>query len=163
MTTRSLLLAAGLTLGLATAAGAQAPAPANPAAPMSPAPMNAAPMAPETTGSVTAGASNLRQLSVDALGDMDLVSVDGKDLGEIEGVVEGSDGRRFLIVERGGFLGFGSKEVAIPLENVAIQGDRLMLRNMDMAALEALPAFENEGNAFREIEDDQQIGLAQQQ
>ncbi len=150
MNARALLLAAGFALA-GPAALAQAPA---------------APAAPEmTTGSVTGSAgaaSNLRQMSVEAIEDMDLVAVDGKEIGEIEGVMESGDGRRFLIVERGGFLGVGAKEIAIPFENLALQGDRLVLRNMDMAALDAMPAFKNEGNAYRELDEEQQVGLAQQ-
>jgi len=116
------------------------------------------PPAPEAAAGA---ASILRQMSVDALEDMDLVAPDGREVGEIEGVVEGQDGKRFVIVERGGVLGIGAKEIAIPLENVVLQGDRLTLRAMDMAALDAMPAFRNENGAFRELDDDQQIGLPQ--
>lgn len=120
---------------------------------------------PVTTGAVTgsnAGASGLRQLTVDALEDMDLVAADGKEIGEIEGVVEGQDGKRFVIIERGGVLGIGAREIAIPIENLAVQGERLVLRNMDVAALDALPAYKNDNKAFRELGEDQQIGLAHQ-
>jgi hypothetical protein len=117
--------------------------------------------APEATGSVVGGASSMRQITVDALEDMEFVGADEKEIGEIEGVVEGSDGRRFIVIERGGFLGFGAKSIAIPLENVAVQGERLMLRNMDIAALDALPAYKNDGNAFREIKDDMEVGIPQ--
>ncbi len=151
MTARTLLLAASFALA-GSAALAQAPA--------------QAPAAPEmTTGSVTGSAgaaANLRQMSVEALEDMDLVALDGKEVGEIEGVMEAKDGRRFLVVERGGFLGVGAKEIAIPFENLALQGDRLVLRNMDMAALDAMPEFKNEGDAYRELDEEQQVGLAQQ-
>ncbi len=149
MNLRSILLAGAAAVLLAGPVHAQVPAPG----------------APETTGSVAgaAGASSaLRQMTVEALGDMELVGADGKEIGEIEGVMESGDGRRFLIVERGGFLGVGAKEIAIPFENLALQGDRLVLRNMDMAALDAMPAFKNEGNAYRELDEEQQVGLAQQ-
>ena len=147
MKAKALLIAAGVAF--ATAAGAQTPAPAD-----------------ITTGTVTGsagGAANLRQMTIDSLTDMDLVGLDGKEIGEIEGVVESTNGgARFALVERGGVLGFGGKTVAIPLENIAVQGDRVMLRNMDMAALDAMPAYKNENNAYRELDDEQQINVPQQ-
>jgi sporulation protein YlmC with PRC-barrel domain len=146
-----LLLAAGASVALAGAAGAQTPAPA-------PAEMS--------TGSVNAtatGASNLRQMTIDSLGDMEIVGVDGKEIGEIEGVVESATGgNRFVLVERGGVLGFGAKTIAIPLENLVVQGDRVLLRNMDVAALEGMPAFKNENNAYRELDEEQRIDVPQQ-
>ncbi|HYF53943.1 MAG TPA: PRC-barrel domain-containing protein [Salinarimonas sp.] len=149
MNLRSILLAGAAAVLLAGPVHAQAPAPG----------------APETTGSVAgaAGASSaLRQMTVEALGDMELVGADGKEIGEIEGVVEGQDGKRFALVERGGFLGIGAKTIAVPLDNLVVQGDRLMLRNLELTALDAMPAHRNENNAFREIDDEQQVGLAQQ-
>ena len=103
-------------------------------------------------------------LTVDALEDMDLVGADGKEIGEIEGVVENNaDKKQFVLVERGGFLGFGAKEIAIPVENVAVQGEKVTLRNMDVAQLDGMTEFNNEGNAYRELDGTQQISLSQQQ
>ena len=149
MNTKSLLLTSATALFLAGPVGAQTPTPT----------------VPEATGAVTGSAmasSILRQMSVDALEDMDFVGADGKEIGEIDGVVEGQDGKRFALIERGGFLGIGAKKIAVPLDNLAVQGDRLVLRNMDTAALDAMPAYKNENNAFREIDDEQQVGIAQQ-
>ncbi|KAA2234672.1 PRC-barrel domain-containing protein [Salinarimonas soli] len=151
MKATALVLAAGLAV--ATAAAAQTPAPASPPADI-------------TTGTVTAGAgaaANLRQMTIDTLTDMDLVGLDGKEIGEIEGVVESANGgARFALVERGGVLGFGAKTIAIPLENLVVQGDRVMLRNMDLAALDAMPTYKNENKAYRELDDEQQINVPQQ-
>lgn len=41
---------------------------------------------------------------------MDLVGADGKEIGDSDGVVENNaDKKQFVLVERGGFLGFGAK------------------------------------------------------
>ena len=106
----------------------------------------------------------MRMLTVDALEDMDLVGADGKKIGEIEGVVENNaDKKQFVLVERGGFLGFGAKEIAIPAENITVLGEKVTLRNMDVAQLDGLAEFDNEGNMYRELDDTQQISLSQQQ
>jgi hypothetical protein len=102
-------------------------------------------------------------LTVDALGDMDLVGADGKEIGDIEGVVENNaDKKQFVLVERGGFLGFGAKGIAIPVENVAVQGEKVTLRNMDVTQLDGMAEFTNGNNAFRELDDIQQLNLRQQ-
>jgi PRC-barrel domain len=107
------------------------------------------------TGSVT------RQFTVEAVEAMDLLAATGGDeIGDIEGVFEkNADKKQFVLVERGGFLGFGAKEIAVPLENMAVQNDKLVLRNMDVAQLDAMPEFDNRNNAFRDLDDGQQVNL----
>jgi PRC-barrel domain len=134
-------------------------APATPAAPPAPAPGT-------TTGSTTATSplgTATRMLTVDTLGDMELVGADGKEIGAIEGVVENNaDKKQFVLVERGGFLGFGAKEIAVPVENLAVQGEKVTLRNMDAAQLDGMTEFSNDNNAYRELDDAQQVSLSQQ-
>ena len=143
---------------------ASSPAVTTPASPSAPLP--AAPEAGSTTGSTTATTTlgaTARILTVDALEDMDLVGADGKEIGDIEGVVENNaDKKQFVIIERGGFLGFGAKTITVPLENVTVQGERVTLRNMDVAQLDVLEEFKNDNNAFRDLDDTQQINLTQQ-
>jgi PRC-barrel domain len=137
-----------------------------PAAPASPQ------TAPGTSGTTSATApatgapaSATRQLTVDAVEDMDLVaSGSTEEIGEIEGVVEhNADKKQFVLIERGGFMGFGAKEIAIPLENLVVENDRLVLRSMDVAQLDGMPEFENGNDTFRELDDAQQVTLATQQ
>lgn len=124
--------------------------PASPGAPTSPA-LGAGSTTGSTTAATTLGATT-RILTVDALEDMDLVGADRKEIGDIEGVVENNaDKKQFVVVERGGFLGFGAKTITLPLENLAVQGERVILRNMDVAQLDGLAEFRNDGNAFRDL------------
>jgi hypothetical protein len=146
-----------------TPPAASSPAATTPASPSTPS--SAAPEAGSTTGSTTATAtlgSTAGILTVDALEDMDLVGADGKEIGDIEGVVENNaDKKQFVVIERGGFLGFGAKTITLPLENVAVQGEKLTLRNMDVAQLDGMAEFKNDNNAFRDLDDSQQINLTQ--
>lgn len=176
MTKPAFGLAAAITIAMLAPAVAQtstsAPAPATPPAASGPtttapaAPVAAEPAPGTTTGSTTATSplgTATRMLTVDALGNMDLVGADGKEIGAIEGVVENNaDKKQFVLVERGGFLGFGAKEIAIPVENLAVQGEKVTLRNMDVAQLDGTSEFNNDNNAFRELDDAQQINLSQQ-
>jgi sporulation protein YlmC with PRC-barrel domain len=177
MTYPALAFAASMTMATLAPAAAQTPpsdpAPTPPATsaptvtpPTSPAPPSASPAPGTTTGSTTATTtlgSTARILTVDALEDMDLVGVDGKEIGDIEGVVvNNADKKQFVVVERGGLLGFGAKKIAIPVENVAVQGEKVTLRNMDVAQLDGMTELSNDNNAFYELEDNQQINLTQQ-
>jgi hypothetical protein len=135
-------------------------APASPSAPSS-----AAPEAGSTTGSTAATtlSSTARILTVDALGDMEFAGAGGKEIGDIEGVVEkNTDKKQFVVIERCGYPTVGAKTITLPLENVAVQGEKVTLRNMDVAQLDGLAAFKNDDNAFRDRDDTQQINLTQQ-
>ncbi|MCB5176896.1 PRC-barrel domain-containing protein [Microvirga lenta] len=140
-------------------------APIPPAA-ASPAVTTPASPAPGTTGSTTATTmlgATARILTVDALEDMDLVGADEKGIGDIEGVVENNtDKKQFVVIERGGFLGFGAKTITLPLENLAVQSERVTLHNMDVAQLDGLAEFRNDSNAFRDLDDSHQISVPQQ-
>jgi hypothetical protein len=171
MNTRSLALASAVMLAGLSGVAAQTPSPApsadpgaTSARPTSPA-APPAPATPDQTGASKAPAtlgSPLRQIKVDELKDMHVVGADGKKIAEIERVVESSaDTKQFVVIERGGFLGIGAKETAIPIENIAVQGDKATLRNLDAARLDGMPEYTNENNAFRELDNDQQVSVAQ--
>jgi hypothetical protein len=57
---------------------------------------------------------------------LNLYNAQGNELGDVERVVEGPDGKQYLVIGAGGFLGIGEKPVPIPLERVAVRGDRLV-------------------------------------
>jgi hypothetical protein len=56
-----------------------------------------------------------------------------------------------FVISRGGFLGLFESEVLVPLENVAVQGDRIVLRNMTEEQIKTSPKFENDDKAYREL------------
>ena len=73
----------------------------------------------------------MRQMTVSALTDKDLTGARDNEVGDIERIVESNaDKKQYLVISRGGFLGLFETEVMIPLENVAAQGDRIVLRNL---------------------------------
>jgi hypothetical protein len=156
----SVVMVAGLS-----GAAAQEPSPsADPGT--NPRPSSPAAVNPDPTGAneaPTMVGSPMRQIKVDELEGMDVLGADGKKIAEIERVVERTaDNKQFVVVERGGFLGIGGKETPIPLDNILVQGEKATLRNLDAARLDALPEYKNEKNAYRELDDDQQVSTPQQ-
>ncbi len=162
------------TSGSAPPASTTAPAPTEPAPPASasptPAPVPSATPAPpspatSTQAPVTAPAqpaAPTRQMSVSALEDKDLIGANSGEVGDIESVVESNaDKKRFIVISRGGFMGFFETDVAVPLENVALRNDQAVLQNLTEDQLKALPKFENENNAYRELDDNENITLTE--
>jgi len=44
-----------------------------------------------------------------------------EEIGKIEGIVENNaDKTQFVLIERSGFLGFGAKQIAVPLEKLVV-------------------------------------------
>ena len=66
---------------------------------------------------------------------------DDRTLGRVKSVVRTPDGKIQLIVPFGGFLGWGQRLVAVPIEVVAIAGRQLAALDMTRAQFNAAPAW----------------------
>ena len=53
------------------------------------------------------------------------------------------------------------KYVAIPLENVVVRNDQIVLQGLTAEQLKALPKFENTNNSYRELGDNENITLTE--
>jgi hypothetical protein len=62
-------------------------------------------------------------------------------IGRIKGIAKTKDGKLKLIVPYGGFLGFGGRLVAVPLEVVASIGTALVSVDMERPAYEVAPTW----------------------
>jgi hypothetical protein len=119
----------------------------------------ALPPRPATDQPVVTGAVNPTGLTVSRVTDMDLYNPQNEQLGEVERVVQGRDGKQYLVIGRGGFLGLGERHVAIPTERVAMRGDRLVIQGMTNDQIKAMPTFDRNDRAFRELEDNQAVQI----
>jgi hypothetical protein len=70
-----------------------------------------------------------------------VLDFDDRTLGYIQSVVRTADGSIKLIVPYGGFLGWGRRPVAVPIEVVAIAGRQLAALDMTRAEFDAAPAW----------------------
>ena len=77
-------------------------------------------------------------LSVDQIEDMDVYTSDGEEIGDVEEVLGTSQGEATaLALEVGGFLGIGEREVIVPIDQLTMQEDRIVL-DMTKEQIEAL-------------------------
>lgn len=82
-------------------------------------------------------------LQVDDVEDRDVDGPDGKELGEIEAVLEDANGEiGAVVLEYGGFLGFGAKQVIVTLDRLQPGKGKRFTTDLTEAQLAALPAWE---------------------
>lgn len=104
-----------------------------------------------TTASTSTQPVRNRNVLIGDLTDMDIFNARGEQLGEIERVVADANGRRFVVISHGGFLGFGEDRVAFPLQRFGIQGDRLVIRGVTEADIEAMDDYRAQAAAFNDV------------
>jgi hypothetical protein len=76
----------------------------------------------------------------DLLG-LPVLDFNDRTLGHVSSVVRTADGKIRLIVPYGGFLGFGSRPVAVPIEVVAIAGRQIAALDMTRAEFDTAPTW----------------------
>ncbi len=80
-------------------------------------------------------------MRVDEIEDMTVVDAAGETIGEVDEVLGTADGQAVaVVVEAGGFLGIGEKDVIVDISRLTRSGDHLVL-SMSRAEVEALPAW----------------------
>lgn len=78
-------------------------------------------------GMTTAVNSGLATMTVGDLDGKDIKNSAGDEVGEIKSVARGPDNQAYAIVAVGGFWGIGARDVAIPLVDLQLQGDTVIL------------------------------------
>lgn len=111
---------------------------------------------PQLTGALPAAT---RTIDVAKLEEMILYNAAGEKLGDVEEVVSGPGDKLFVVVAHGGFLGLGEKQVALPVDRVALRGDRLVAEGMSDEQIKAMPAYDDDDQAFKETQGGQTVPL----
>lgn len=89
--------------------------------------------------------SSISAMTVSEIVGMNVVGIDDETVGEIDYVVNQTDGLAFVI-GIGGFLGLGEYTVAIPADQFTLNADgELALNSMTKSDLEAMPEFDEDG------------------
>lgn len=107
-------------------------------------------------GGNAATGTGAETMMVGDLMNMEVVTADGEELGAPVAFVE-VDGQPNLVLEDGGFLGMGGKEVSVRMSRVAVQDEQLVLEDMTEEDIEAASAFNFD--ASRSLPRNEQIGV----
>lgn len=101
------------------------------------------------------GQSQLQEVPVNSLVDRKVVNLQDKEIGEVSGVVQSEDGAGGLLVEAGGFLGLGKKEVVVPLDSVRLSGDQLIWdTQLDASEIRDSQEFKYDQDRFSAVADE---------
>jgi hypothetical protein len=75
---------------------------------------------------------------------MDVDGPDGKQIGEVEAVLEDANGEiRGVVLEYGGFLGLGAKQVVVVLDRLRPGQGRRFTTDLTEDKLSAMPAWKD--------------------
>jgi hypothetical protein len=124
-----------------------------------------APPAPQANASqatgAAAGQAGGQPVPVSRLLDMRVTNAKGDTLGDVEHVLAGgADGKPRVVIGHGGFLGLGEKQVALPLDSMVLDGDRLVMRGLSDDQIRAMPAWDGKGHGYRDLDRDQTLEVA---
>ena len=100
------------------------------------------------------------EVAVSDLTGREVTTPQGEEIGKIDRFVV-IDGEPKVIFKRGGFFGIGSKDVAVPAAQLAMQGDQLILNGVSTDAFEAMPVLESNSGSELAADDTVRIGAAQ--
>jgi len=83
---------------------------------------------------------------VSALMKSEVLNSDDEAIGEIDDLIVGNEDMLFVIIQVGGFLGFGGRRIAMPFRRLVIRQEEdafdIVLPGATRESLERLPAFE---------------------
>jgi len=123
-------------------------------------PQNARPEGAGGQTATTTGVGGKQSVTVARIKSMDLYNGRGQRLGDIERVVQSSDGKQHVVVGIGGFLGIGERHVAVPMERLVVRGNRLLVEGISDDDIKKMPAFDRNNRAFREVNDNTSLEIA---
>jgi sporulation protein YlmC with PRC-barrel domain len=102
----------------------------------------------------------MTQKRVDQIDGMAVVNRQGNQIGEVNKVVRSNqDNQPYAVVSSGGFFDIGDKEIAVPLNQLRLQNDKLVLPESlgTKTALKSQPSWDD--SKYQEISDSQQVDL----
>jgi hypothetical protein len=108
----------------------------------------APPREPRQTGALP---NRALQVDVARLTQMPVYGRDGDRIADVRRVVSGPEDRLFLVISFGGFLGLGDREALLPVDAVALRGDRLVAENLTGNQTGQLAAF-TQGTEYRDVQ-----------
>jgi len=96
-------------------------------------------------------------MRADRLLEYSVYNPQGQLLGDAERVVRDGDGVK-VVIGHGGFLGMGEKQIAIPIRQLHLSGNRLVIRGMTDQQIQSMPEWQNASGAT-DVSDEQRVTL----
>src|SRR5262249_25008987 len=111
------------------------------------------------SGSSTASLSTSGpQVTASELTGKAVIGPAGQKLGTVKTVILDGQNRPFLVIEYGGIVGFGAKQIPIPAQNAKLEKGQVMVQGLTLAQINSIPAYKSEPN-YRTVQGDQSIPM----
>jgi sporulation protein YlmC with PRC-barrel domain len=109
--------------------------------------------------SQAAGEGEMQAITASELEGKQVFNERGEQIGEVENLVRSTaDDQLYVVIDHGGFMEFGEKTVALSLEGLLLQGDRIIVPQLSNEEIAALPEFQA-GDRFPEVEDNEEAEI----
>lgn len=110
-------------------------------------------------GSGQGGADGTMTVDAEEIDGAKVVDRNGNDIGEVDEVVRGEDGKTYAVISVGGFFDIGDKDVALPLDQLSLWRDAVVLPQ-ELGSIDQLQGREeyNE-DLYTEVEDQDQLQI----
>jgi sporulation protein YlmC with PRC-barrel domain len=105
---------------------------------------------------ISTGDNQVGAVAIDSLINRRVVNQQGQELGRVQSVVQPRSGEvAAVVLEVGGFLGLGEKEIAAPLDEVRVAGQQLIWEtNLDKSQLKKSETYHYEEDRFSALSDE---------
>lgn len=105
---------------------------------------------------ISTGENQMQPVMASALVDRKIVNLQNKEIGKVEEVVQGANGgAASLVVEAGGFMGIGEKEILVPVDEVRLSGNQLIWETQKGASeLKDSEEYRYEEDRYSTVADD---------
>jgi hypothetical protein len=77
-----------------------------------------------------------------------LFSRDGDELGKVERVLVGRDGRHYVVLNQAGLLGFKDRKVLLPISDLSLSGERVSMFEKSLADIGRIDAWDEDMARF---------------
>jgi sporulation protein YlmC with PRC-barrel domain len=104
----------------------------------------------ETTGAVAPNIQT-RPMAISNLEGTNVYNARGQELGDVDRVIVTPQGKRFVIVASGGFLGIGEDKVAFPLDRFWMRGNNLVIRGVTENDIDAMDDYRDTVDNFQRL------------
>ena len=119
-----------------------------------------APAALSHSGGSEAEAAPTQRMVVFALTEKKLIGADGRVLGDIDGVVVSpAQKKQYLVVSRGGFLGYLRTEYAVPINELVVEGSQIVAKSLTETQLESGTSFDEADPTYKPVPVSQTVNI----
>jgi len=87
---------------------------------------------------------------------MEVIGSDGENIGKVKSIVASKNRDQVhAVITSGGFLGLGTREILVPLDELKVVGDKQLQAEFSQDSVESLPEYQS--REYGELESDRPI------